>query len=59
MEYLKAECWLDTIQTGIKKILEEIKKHKTLDFPVDEVFQVYTNHPIIFTTQYDTKIWIN
>jgi uncharacterized protein with ParB-like and HNH nuclease domain len=41
-------------KTGIKKLLEEIKNHKNLDFPIDNLFQVYTNHPITFTTSYDT-----
>ena len=42
-------------KTGIRKILEEIKSHKNKDFPIDKLFQVYTNHPITFTTQYDTN----
>lgn len=40
---------------GIKKLLEEIKNFKKLDFPIDKLFQVYTNHPITFTTSYDTS----
>lgn len=42
-------------KTGIRKILEEIKKHKNMDFPIQGLFQVYTNHPITFNTQYDTN----
>jgi uncharacterized protein with ParB-like and HNH nuclease domain len=42
-------------KTGIRKLLEEIKNHKNKDFPVDELFQVYTDHPITFTTLYDTN----
>lgn len=42
-------------KTGIKKLLEESKKHKNLDFPITELFRVYSNHPIRFTTVYDTN----
>jgi sulfur relay (sulfurtransferase) DsrC/TusE family protein len=42
-------------KTGIRKILEEIKSHKNKEFPVHELFQVYTDHPITFTTLYDTN----
>jgi hypothetical protein len=49
----KGAGWIP-YKTGIKKLLEEIKKHKNLDFPIDNLFQVYTNYPITFTTSYDT-----
>jgi uncharacterized protein with ParB-like and HNH nuclease domain len=39
-------------KTGIRKILEEIKKHRNLSFPIDRLFQVYTSHPIVFTAMY-------
>ena len=42
-------------KTGIRKILEEIKKHKNLSFPIDQLFQVYINHPIVFNTRYNTN----
>lgn len=42
-------------KTGIRKLLEEIKDHKNLSFPIDELFQVYKDHPITFTSQYDSS----
>ncbi len=33
-------------KTGIKKLLNEIKKHKGETFPHKELFDVYINHPI-------------
>lgn len=39
-------------KTGIKKILETIKNHRNKTFPIRELFQVYINHPITFTTTY-------
>jgi len=48
----KGAGWIP-YKTGIRKLLDEIKKHKDISFPVNELFQVYTNHPITFTTQYD------
>lgn len=41
--------------TGIRKLLEEIQKHKKGDFPTDQLFQVYINHPIKFTTSYTSS----
>ncbi|PTQ87648.1 DUF262 domain-containing protein [Nitrosomonas ureae] len=41
-------------KTGIKKILEEIKKYRNNNFPLNELFQVYINHPITFTTEYSS-----
>jgi uncharacterized protein with ParB-like and HNH nuclease domain len=49
----KGAGWIP-YKTGIRKILEEIRKHKNKDFPFDKLFQVYTNHPITFTIQYNT-----
>lgn len=50
----KGAGWIP-YKTGIRKLLEEIKNHKNADFPTDKLFQVYTNHPITFTTSYDTN----
>lgn len=50
----KGAGWIP-YKTGIRKILDESKNHKDLDFPTDKLFQVYTNHPITFTTTYDTN----
>jgi len=41
-------------KTGVRKILEEIKKYKGQSFPVNELIKVYTNHPIAFIMQYNT-----
>ncbi len=41
--------------TGIKKLLDESKKHKNLAFPNAELFQVYTSYQINFTTSYDSN----
>ncbi len=49
----KGAGWIP-YKTGIKIILEEIKKHKNSEFPIDNLFQVYTNQPITFTTSYET-----
>lgn len=50
----KGAGWIP-YKTGIRKLLEEIKNHKNLDFPINDLFKVYTNHPITFTTSYDTN----
>lgn len=42
-------------RTGIRLLLEEIRKHKNLDFPTDELFSVYTDYPISFSTKYDAN----
>lgn len=47
----KGAGWIP-YKTGIRKLLEEIQKHKKADFPTDQLFQVYANHPIKFTTSY-------
>lgn len=47
----KGAGWIP-YKTGIKKILEAIKTYKNKTFPISELFQVYTNHPISFTTTY-------
>ena len=50
----KGAGWIP-YKTGVRKLLEEIKNHKDKDFPVDTLFQVYINHPVIFTTKYDAN----
>jgi hypothetical protein len=47
----KGAGWIP-YKTGIKKILETSKKYRKKTFPVNELFQVYVNHPITFTTAY-------
>ncbi len=39
-------------KTGVRKILEVIKNYKNQNFPSDELFKVYIEHPITFTTKY-------
>jgi hypothetical protein len=34
--------------TGIRKILNILSKNKNKDFPIDELFQMYYNHPLDF-----------
>ncbi|MCD6513195.1 MAG: hypothetical protein J7K61_06310, partial [Thermoplasmata archaeon] len=40
-------------KTGIRKILEVMKKHKDMDFPTDEIFRVYIDHPLYFKESID------
>lgn len=40
-------------KTGVRKLLEEIKKHKDKLFPKEELFNVYIQHPISFQQSYD------
>lgn len=42
-------------KTGVRKLLVEIKKHRKKDFPKQELFNVYIEHPVIFTQSYDAK----
>ncbi len=39
-------------KTGIRKLLAEIKKHKNKVFPKKELFNVYIEHPVVFTQSY-------
>ena len=48
----KGAGWIP-YKTGVRKLLEEIKNHKDKEFPVDALFLVYKNHPVIFTIKYD------
>lgn len=50
----KGAGWIP-YKTGIKKILEAIRTHKNKAFPIAEIFQVYINHPITFTTTYTSN----
>lgn len=47
----KGAGWIP-YKTGIRKMLDEIKNHRNQPFPTNELFQVYNNHPITFTTTY-------
>lgn len=47
----KGAGWIP-YKTGVKKILEELSKYKNTPFPVDKLFDLYTNHPIAFTKIY-------
>lgn len=47
----KGAGWIP-YKTGIRKLLELMKTFKGKDFPVDEIFNIYTNHPIKFITTY-------
>ena len=49
----KGAGWIP-YKTGIKKILETIKSHKNKTFPINELFRVYYNHPLVFTTTYSS-----
>ena len=40
-------------KTGIRKILEVMKKHKDKDFPTNEIFKVYIDHPLNFKENID------
>ena len=47
----KGAGWIP-YKTGIRKILETIKNFKNNSFPINELFQIYSNHPITFSTSY-------
>jgi hypothetical protein len=47
----KGAGWIP-YKTGIRKLLEKIQHFKNKDFPTDELFQVYADHPITFTRTY-------
>lgn len=50
----KGAGWIP-YKTGIKKILEKIRTHKNKVFPIMDLLQVYTTHPVIFTTTYTSS----
>lgn len=39
-------------KTGVRKILETVKNYKNELFPTNEIFDVYTNHPVTFSLDY-------
>jgi len=43
----KGAGWIP-YKTGIRKILEEIQKHKNKDFPEIDLYEVYKQHPLHF-----------
>jgi hypothetical protein len=47
----KGAGWIP-YKTGIRKLLDKIQHFKNKDFPTDELFLVYTDHPITFTRTY-------
>lgn len=47
----KGAGWIP-YKTGIKKILDMIKGYHNKVFPINELFQVYIDHPITFTINY-------
>ena len=48
-------CGWIPYKTGIRKILNVIRNHKGVIFPTEELFNVYRNHPLIFSTDIDVK----
>ncbi|GIV29803.1 MAG: hypothetical protein KatS3mg028_0869 [Bacteroidia bacterium] len=49
----KGAGWIP-YKTGVRKLLEVIKNYKNQNFPSDELFKVYIEHPITFTTNYSS-----
>jgi uncharacterized protein with ParB-like and HNH nuclease domain len=47
----KGAGWIP-YKTGIRKLLDKMQHFKNKDFPTDELFQVYNDHPITFTRTY-------
>lgn len=47
----KGAGWIP-YKTGVRKILQEIKQYKNLDFPTDNLFNIYFNHPVTFTIDF-------
>lgn len=42
-------------KTGVRKLLVEIKKHKNKIFPKNELFNVYIEHPVVFSESYEVS----
>lgn len=42
-------------KTGVRKILNELKNHKNDFFPTEKVFNVYINHPLVFSLNYNNN----
>lgn len=53
----KGAGWI-AYSTGIRKILLILKKFKGKDFPINEVFDMYEDHPLDFSKLIRSK-WIN
>jgi uncharacterized protein with ParB-like and HNH nuclease domain len=47
----KGAGWIP-YKTGIRKLLDEIKNHKKLDFPVEQLLDVYKKHGVTFTDNF-------
>jgi uncharacterized protein with ParB-like and HNH nuclease domain len=47
----KGAGWIP-YKTGIRKLLDKMQHFKNKDFPADDLFRVYADHPIIFTRTY-------
>ncbi|MBI1226496.1 MAG: DUF262 domain-containing protein [Bacteroidetes bacterium] len=47
----KGAGWIP-YKTGVRKILETIKHYKNELFPANEIFSVYINHPVTFSSEY-------
>ncbi|KIL36214.1 hypothetical protein SD71_09715 [Cohnella kolymensis] len=41
-------------KTGIRKILDVMKTHKNKEFPLQQLFSIYFNHPVNFYTALDS-----
>lgn len=50
----KGAGWIP-YKTGIKKILSEIKEYKNKVFPSEELFKVYIDHPIVYTSDFTAE----
>lgn len=50
--FSRGKGWIP-YKTGIRKILETIKKSKNKDFPKDKLFQMYQKHPVQFFDNFD------
>ncbi|TGO03030.1 hypothetical protein PN36_14010 [Candidatus Thiomargarita nelsonii] len=42
-------------KTGVRKLLAEIKKHKNMVFPKEALFNVYIEHPVVFSQSYKVE----
>jgi uncharacterized protein with ParB-like and HNH nuclease domain len=48
----KGAGWIP-YKTGIRKLLDEIKKHKNASFPTEGLFKVYEDHGLTFTKTFN------
>jgi len=42
-------------KTGVRKLLAEIKKHRNMVFPKEALFNVYIEHPVVFSQSYKVE----